>query len=242
MSDDRQNGNRRGSVAGAGDDLQAIVSRAMEGCPPLDDAEAWAKRDAEVAVQIAKQQAERERRRLDARAKILLAAGFPRRAMDLAIEPRDTQPVVAMRTWAIQRRNVLVLGGPVGIGKTVAASSYALRADFLTWNFVRAQTFAATSRYDREEMGRLTQGALVLDDLGSEFSDKMKSFMVDLEELVDTFYASKRPLIITTNIAAEDMPKRYKSERLITRLRESARWIELGDAPSLRPPPKSVSR
>lgn len=222
------------------DDIASLIGRSIAGCPPLDDAEAWAKRDAEVAAIRSSEAAAAERARLEMRAKLLEEAGFPKRALDHAIAPQDSAPVVAMRAWSSQQRSILILGGPTGIGKTVASSSYALRSRISQWHFVRAQAFAARSRYERENRESLFAGGLVLDDLGSEFQDQKGSMLVDLEELVDEFYASKRPLVITTNIAAQAMPKRYKSDRLISRLRESARWVELGNAPSLRPAPAAV--
>ena len=109
---------------------------------------------------------------------------------------------------------------------------------------------------DRREPVRLRQArddvlrskALVLDDAGAEFADASGSYRVDLDELVDRFYADARALVITTNLvyatprqrdeavraakergesADADVPTftdRY-GERVTDRIRECGRWV-----------------
>ena len=166
----------------------------------------------------------------------LLDAGFPRRAIEHALAADESNEMIArLRDWDVRRDNVFVMSGSKGIGKTVAAAWWALRRKSPPL-FVRAATFAASSRYDRSDSdgkGRwLAASALVLDDLGAEFLDAKGSFLVDLDELVDVFYGDRRPLLITTNCPRGEFVKRY-GERIVDRIRECGVFFEWS-CPSLR--------
>jgi len=101
--------------------------------------------------------------------------------------------------------------------------------------FLRASTFAATSRYDAKHRETVFAApALVLDDLGAEYLDDKGSFLVDLDELIDTFYANRRPLLITTNLDRDRFYQRYGS-RIRDRLRECGAFWETKSG-SLRAP------
>ncbi len=93
--------------------------------------------------------------------------------------------------------------------------------------------FAAGSRYAIEHR-ELWQdaNALVLDDLGAEYLDAKGSFLVDLEALVDEYYGSQRPLVITTNLTAAGFKARYGA-RVVDRFREVGTWFSM-DGASLR--------
>ena len=84
-------------------------------------------------------------------------------------------------------------------------------------------TFARQSRYDSRRDDLLAAPALILDDLGSEFLDDKGSFLVDLDELVDTYYRAMRPLVITANCTAELFRARYGT-RIFDRLLESGEF------------------
>lgn len=226
------------------EDIATALQRALEsaGLSPADDA-AWAARDAEVAAQRKAAEDAERRAVLEHRARELLEPqhGFPVRALQHAMAPTDTEAMRVVRDWKWRQRNVLVLSGAAGVGKTVAACFPALQSA-ATWRFVGASEFFASSRYDREARDRLFSSALVLDDLGTEYQDSKGSAAADLDELADRFYASRRPLIITTNISAADLPVRYPLERVLSRWRECAVWRELGASTSLRPPPRGGQR
>lgn len=150
--------------------------------------------------------------------------GWPLRALEAADSHASTDAVQKALAWDYSARNVAVLSGPPGTGKTVAAATWMLHT---TWGmqFVRSATFAASSRYDHETRDRwFGASGLVLDDLGAEYLDGKGSFMVDLDELVDTYYGNRRPLIITTNLTADEFKKRY-GNRVEDRIRECAQWI-----------------
>jgi DNA replication protein DnaC len=159
--------------------------------------------------------------------------GWPLRALEEAQRADASRAALAqLATWKLDDRNVAVLSGSPGCGKTVGAAHWCMaRPERI--EFVRAATFAASSRYDAEQRDRwYGADGLVLDDLGAEYLDAKGSFLVDLDELVDTFYADRRPLIITTNCDQKTFRTRY-GERVVDRLRESARWLMVA-GPSMR--------
>lgn len=158
--------------------------------------------------------------------------GWPRRAIEAARAALETrEAIVAVRDWNAETHSVLVLSGAAGCGKTVAAAWWAMHSPRYARHalFLKATEFAAGSRYDQETRDRWRHAhALVLDDLGMEYLDAKGSFQVDLDDLVDTYYADERPLIITTNLKAEGLKDRY-GERVVDRLRECGLVLELGE-------------
>lgn len=201
--------------------------------------EAWAARDAEVAARRAAERAAEECRQIGRKREALAEAGFPLRAIEYAISADESNLAIArIRAWDPKRENVLVLSGSKGIGKTVAATWWALRWAVQRDSapaFARAATFAASSRYDRDSDGRerwLRAAALVFDDMGAEFADAKGSLLVDLDELIDVFYGDRKPLLITTNCPHTAFAARY-GERIVDRIRECGVFFEWS-GPSLR--------
>jgi DNA replication protein DnaC len=193
----------------------------------------WAAHDARIGAERSRQESA-DRDRCDAnRRAALIAAGFPRRALDeSAIADESKSAIARVKTWIAAPQGVLVLAGSKGCGKTVAATWWATRIASPAV-FVRAATFAASSRYNRDERATwLGAAALVLDDLGMEFLDSKGSFLVDLDELIDVFYADYKPLLITTNSKADVFRERY-GERIVDRIRECGSFFGIADA-SLR--------
>lgn len=210
-----------------------------------EDREAWRRRrDAEVA----RERALGERAAaLEGRKRALLAAGFPLRAVEAAIADDGKSACVAfLREWNPADRCIVVLAGANGVGKTVAAAWWALHYTPIPM-FVRATTFARSSRYrsgdpsDGGDPGKvkwIEAPSLVFDDVGDEEIDRRESLKTDINELVDTFYGNKKPLIITTNVPSKgtkDTPsfrQRYGA-RIADRIDESGIFFE-DDAPSRR--------
>jgi len=196
----------------------------------------WAEHDAKVAERRAA--ADLETKAHDA-ARIrsrFEAAGWPIRAIEAAEAADVTKPALArIAAWNPADECVLVLSGAPGCGKTTAAAHWALRFNRVP-QFLRATTFAASSRYDHERRSTwLEADALVLDDLGAEYADAKGNFLVDLDELVDTFYGDKRPLLITTNCTPEDFKARY-GQRVVDRIRECGSWCSVNSASLRRKP------
>jgi DNA replication protein DnaC len=196
--------------------------------------EQWAEHDAKVAASwrdagvIAQ-----EKRRADRSLEFTRDHGWPKRAIEAAMTADESKGAIPkLRTTDFDDRNVVVISGPPGCGKTVSAAWWAIQRTAPT-KFVRAAAFASASRYDRAERGIwLKASALVLDDAGAEYSDVKGSLMVDLDELIDTFYGDRRPLLITTNCSVSDFRTRY-GERITDRLRECGKWFTV-DGQSLR--------
>jgi DNA replication protein DnaC len=166
----------------------------------------------------------------------MLARDWPARALDAAVSADKTKSAITkLGAWDQSERSACVLSGKPGTGKTVAAALWCLgRRERV--QFVRASTFAASSRYNAEQRAKwFDADGLCLDDLGAEYLDAKGSFLVDLDELVDTFYADRRPLIITTNLSAAEFKKRY-DRRIEDRIRECAAWLVV-DGESMRRQP-----
>lgn len=160
--------------------------------------------------------------------------GWPARALRYAQAPRATHAIDSIESWQRARsKTIVVLAGNKGIGKTVAAAWHALfHPSNVVMRFVRAATILRMSRFGPEWDARLKAPALCIDDLGAEYIDEKGSFVSDIDELVDTFYADERRLIITTNLDGKTFRERYR-DRVTDRLRECGMWIE-ATGPSLR--------
>lgn len=156
-----------------------------------------------------------------ARAEQMNERGWPRRALEVALACDESLPGIG-RVRAFKGDGAIVLSGDPGVGKTVAAAWWALRSPAQV-GFVRAATLARSSRYGTSMDAILNSRALVIDDLGAEYLDAKGSFAVDLDELIDTFYADSRALIITTNCKASAFKQRYGA-RVMDRLHEAGAW------------------
>jgi DNA replication protein DnaC len=216
MSD---NAKRAATVTPISDALGGLELRNFFGSKDWTD-EQWAAHDAEVAIKLANANKDAENERVWRIAKGFADAGWPARALDSAKVADETKPAVArVLSWDTKVENVLVLSGQPGCGKTTAAAVWAQRRNQAP-AFVRATTFASSSRYDRDTRDAwLHANALVLDDLGAEYADAKGNFLVDLDELIDTFYGDKRPLLITTNCTDVEFKQRYGA-RIVDRIRE----------------------
>jgi DNA replication protein DnaC len=219
-----------------GKPLADVLSSLDIPVPALSE-EQWAARDATCAAAREREAARDRERGVRERIESLRAAGHSERAL-LTIQRPDldlTSPALAhMRTWdptGPTEKNILVLSGPVGTGKSVAVTWWAAQQG-RTPVCVTAMTFARQSRYDSRRDDLLTAPALILDDLGSEFVDDKGSFLVDLDELIDTYYRALRPLVITTNCTVDVFRARYGT-RVFDRLLESGEFYAVG-GPSLR--------
>lgn len=209
-------------------------------------AKRWIDRSSVVDAPPAPTDDDRAKRRVRA----MKSAGFETRALALATstaydEARASGYLAALRNLDA-KPGVAVLAGNPGVGKTAAVARWAYTRASAAPRFLRAAEFFRSSRYgndlpegveSRDEL--LRRPALVLDDVGAEYADANGNYRVDLDELVDRFYADSRILIITTNIvyatpkqrdAAKGDPsavtfaERY-GERITDRLRECGVWV-----------------
>jgi len=150
----------------------------------------------------------------------LEACGVPRRFLDVLYgEMKDTEAIKVARKHAkdVARGACLVLSGPVGVGKTVAA------VRLLRWLYQRriCGLFRGAAEVSRENISKLADvPALILDDFGQE------RFSQDTEYLLELRHARVMPTVITTNLTL-DAVKRAYGERLVDRFREWAIFYEL---------------
>jgi DNA replication protein DnaC len=199
-------------------DLQTIIAAtrdSLEAIGPPEDPEIQRRVDAEAA---------------------LTRCGLPmpyRKIKPLACgDYADTRSIKAVRRW-IEARNakpILVLGGPVGTGKTFAAlAGIAMRR---AGYFVRAADIARHVDPWTHEAGHkpiLWSRFLVVDDLGTENADPR--WLSCLDRLIDSRSEAGRT-IITTNLQAAEARGRY-GDRIWDRLRGRGYWIQV-EGESLR--------
>ncbi len=175
----------------------------------------------------------KERAERDDRYRRKFLSAMPRRAAEVAIA---TIGDISPEADAFYEQNVvtgkggmLVLNGPTGTGKTTEACRLGLRYTLdtgWTFTFVRAAELAACSRYNGSREKYLEATHLLIDDLGSEYSDKSGSWLADLDELIDRQYANRGTVIITTNVPRTAFARRY-DERIADRLRECGTWVTM---------------
>lgn len=191
------------------------------------DPEFWARRDAEVAAERAKQAAidiEFERKK---RGELLRSDScrFPLLAIETATalaggsgsdggggggrKLLDTSAFAKVKRMVTDERRALVLAGGVGTTKTTAATWFALEHGGSSPGFIRASELEARGRYDTHATkGHDLRGwirgcsMLVIDDLGAEYMDGKSVFRSLLDEVIDVLYGDRKRLIITTNLHA----------------------------------------
>lgn len=214
---------------------------------PTCDGDDLARRRATVDADAAALQADRNARILE----LMLAAGVPPRACTAAIadpparrfEPTDAQALGARAGTAWARSGgILTLAGPKGTGKTTVAARAVLRrlayGHPVAWRYTSELVAGVWSNDDavRSAAERILHhgtGALVLDDLDST---KSTSAGLDtLGQLVDRWYRTEQPLLVTTNaLAPGDFVAQYgrTGERIASRL-QAGPWVVV-DGPDLR--------
>ena len=163
------------------------------------------------------------------RSSVMRGFGWPKRALQFAEDADVDRPaIVAIEAWD-PNRCAIVLAGPKGTGKTVAAAWWAFGSSRV-FRFVRAAELVRVGRFDEGWTDWLKASALCIDDLGAEYADQKGSFVSDLDLLIDTFYADCRPLIITTNCGGAKFAERY-GPRIADRITECATWAQIsGDS------------
>jgi DNA replication protein DnaC len=152
--------------------------------------------------------------------------GVPERALEAIHDkaPIETPAVIALRS-ALETPGValVVLSGGVGCGKSCAAAMACIERG---GRFVTAPDLAKASAYDESADEVNDARFLVLDDLGTEYSDQKGYFLSRLDALVNHRYANKLPTVITTNLAAAEF-KKY-GERIASRILEAGKFVKVG--------------
>ena len=145
------------------------------------------------------------------------------------------------RCWGFEwwSRENMAFGGCVTDPKSISSVLKRSRNQRRTTAplFVRAVALARWNKYDADEMKQLLDAsALVIDDLGVEYSDQKGAFASLLDEVIDHRYGNQAPTLITTNLTAKEFKERY-GERIADRLREAGGFVAVS-RDSFRPTAK----
>ena len=154
-------------------------------------------------------------------------AGVPAAVMALISVEASLKPTPAREAvleFMAQAPGTLVLAGPVGTGKTVAACEAFLRQRGL---FVRAAHLSRLGWFDEDAWRPYERAALlVVDDLGSEYFDAKGGGQAQWETFFDLRHSELRRTICTTNLTAEEFKSRY-SEKWRDRLAERGAFVRV---------------
>lgn len=144
-------------------------------------------------------------------------------------EPVDCDALKSVTTFLLGRQTLLILSGGVGIRKTGSACYALVRKPgvFVTADDL-GRVAAAKDDESREAWQRARRAqVLVVDDLGGEYLDDKGWFFRVLNGLIDHRYGMKLKTIITTNVDSATFKQLY-GDRIVDRLREAGRWVNLG--------------
>jgi DNA replication protein DnaC len=187
-----------------------------------------------------------------------VTCGVPEQEVKLVMRGQliDTPAMGFVKEWvaAAQRDDgptMLVLAGPKGVGKTVAAV-YAMMttqppppAASSAWPAERNPRFRHVSdvaelglwgeEANRKARGELKQcKVLVIDDVGAEYMSE--AFLAAWDSLVNARYGSIGHTIFTTNLTHEKFALRY-GDRVYDRIRGRGEWYDI-DGESMRGRPR----
>jgi DNA replication protein DnaC len=189
-------------------------------------------------VRIAEARQREEAARLDRENRIheLKRRGVPSKDRARIVDGLDDTPALAAaRAFSDSGdKHLLVLAGPAGVGKSVAAA-WLVATHARSAIFIDQSRLVRKSRYADSDMAPLEDVSLLaIDDLGSEYLDERGSFLTSIDGLINARYSEERPTVITTNLSSARFMMRY-GERISDRIREVGRFIEFR-GPSLRGP------
>lgn len=161
------------------------------------------------------------------------------------VAPRETDALVAVRTFIRSKDHLLVLSGGVGCGKTAAAIwalsrfcvvqklRYGESLVSVDARFIRMTELRELLSYDKKERPDVVHGRpralIVIDDLGAEY--RTDWLVAGVEGLIDARYGACVKTIITSNLDAERFKGTYP--RAADRVREVGSFVTIGGA-SLR--------
>jgi DNA replication protein DnaC len=163
----------------------------------------------------------------------LKEAGFPEFHLQhvFDVEPQDGDALKAVRKFMAGKETFLLLLGGIGTRKTGAAVWGASRSH--GWaNFTTADKLQDAFRYG-DEADKLradfeSADVLVIDDLGTQFTDGKGFFDAGFNALMNHRYESTRKTIVTANITVDDFRKLYP--RITDRIKEVGTVVIIGGA------------
>lgn len=183
----------------------------------------WNENQAKLAEEEERRQFRQRLELVPLREREILRAG-----RDKSPPLKNTAALAAVREWlaASPRPALLMLAGPTGIGKTVAAC-YAIAK----LGGMYARSYALTRPGFDIDAAQAAE-VLVLDQSGREHVGPSAFGMAALEEIIDGRYASRLPTILVCNLTREQWESRY-DDIIAERMRGDGQWVQL-DGDSLR--------
>lgn len=179
---------------------------------------------------------------------MLASSGIGRRELDLVLagELVETQAIRAAQKWTTTTTWCLLLTGPPGTGKTIAAVDVVVRAaqryevrhagimpcSGLPFRFVRAPALGRIMAADTMD-SICTCQALVIDDLGTEHIGASGLALSAVEEIITVRESEKKRTIITSNLSVADIGARYGA-RVRRRIADHGTVYWLGNEESTR--------
>ncbi len=211
--------------------LACSAARAFETCNWLDVRDVCPRARIDLAYGMAMDRMQRGG--VEAREHELIAADLQRRKrvplddtaalrVVRAVLSGNGESVPLSPPVAVRKREVLIaLGGPRGVGKTVAAC-YAIAVK--GGRYLTAYQFARPG-LDIDEIKALS-GVVVIDQLGRENVGQSAFGLASLEEVIDSRYAGMRTTILCANMTREQFEPRYQGI-LADRLSGGGLWVSL---------------
>lgn len=176
---------------------------------------------------IADARTHEERSALERKREAIVATGIPlREAMVDAIVGGTLRSTDALRTtiaWLAGPRQVLVLIGDPGTGKTTAAGHAGMtRLSRGPLVYVKEPTLARWSmfaRYDRDWQRAVDAPTLILDEAGTAEPRDLADARAGVSRMLDDRIGRGRKTIVIGNLSEADLARRY-DRRMLDRLRE----------------------
>lgn len=160
----------------------------------------------------------------------LEVSGIPERVRPLLTQHSETDALkAALGLKATDKKTILMLGGGVGTGKTVACCIAAWQVPG-SIRFVSAVDLVRHGAFDPEYWDDLAYcDALLIDDLGAEPLDERGWALASILDLLSKRYGEKKLTWITLNLPIDAFFARYGTdgERLRDKLRERGRYVEV---------------
>ena len=166
---------------------------------------------------------------------ILIGWGVPRDYV-ATIDPDAmgvTEAVRAATSWHKSMKPYLVLSGPPGVGKTVAAALWlkeltvGMTLQKMKRRWVFSNELNRSNVYSGDALTDIcTVLALVLDDVGSEYRDKGGLFESTINHVFESRSSLPHRTIITTNLPLREFSSRV-GERAWSRIRGYGDFVRL---------------
>lgn len=162
----------------------------------------------------------------------LVAAGAPMRELSAAWS-YDLEPCRALTAavcWSQDKRQgTLVLGGRVGMGKTVGAARYALSTS-AAWCHAPLLALHDWTTADKRVQALIDAHHLVLDEVGGA-GTTVGPAVPRIAAVLTARHAACRPTLVTTNLSQVEFARTYddapkpEHSRLLDRICDAGSWV-----------------